>query len=208
MTHLVRGVAFRDDHAATAVTQLRGKGDGGMFQRSRVRFVVVWIAVAVAGLGAVAIARGTSDVRNVAMNDACDPATFNAAVRPGQCTRPGAGGVKFSEFIAQLQKHGRAAAWYFSPEQLDLSAGGTLLTTNRGGEDHTFTEVAAFGGGCVAPLNAILGLTPVPECSVPGLFDQTLVEQGATFEVTGLAPGVHRFECLIHPWMRTTVTVD
>jgi len=94
------------------------------------------------------------------------------------------------------------------PGQLGLSAGGTLLGTNRGGEDHTFTEVAAFGGGCVAPLNAILGLTAVPECSVPGLFDQTLVEQGATFEVTGLAPGVHLFECLIHPWMRTTVTVD
>jgi len=67
--------------------------------------------------------------------------------------------------------------------------------------------VQAFGGGCVAPLNAILHLTPVPECAIPGLFGSTLVEQGDTLGVTGLAPGVHRFECLIHPWMRTTVTV-
>ena len=178
-----------------------------MSQRFLVRLAVIGIAVAVAGLGAVGIARGTSTVRNVQILDACDPASFNAAVRPGQCTRPG-GGVKFADFIAQLQAQGRAPAWRFSPAQLGLSAGGTLQATNRGGEDHTFTEVAAFGGGCVPPLNAILGLTPVPECSVPGLFGQTLVEQGATFEVTGLAPGVHRFECLIHPWMQTTVTVS
>jgi hypothetical protein len=41
-----------------------------------------------------------------------------------------------------------------------------MVVANRGGEDQTFTEVGAFGGGCVAPLNAVLGLSPVPECSV------------------------------------------
>lgn len=71
----------------------------------------------------------------------------------------------------------------------------------------TFTEVRAFGGGCVPFLNGILHLTAVPECAITGLFGSTLVEQGATLDVTGLAPGIHRFECLIHPWMRTTVTV-
>jgi hypothetical protein len=25
---------------------------------------------------------------------------------------------------------------------------------------------------------------------------------GETLEIGALAPGVHRFECLIHPWMR------
>jgi plastocyanin len=59
----------------------------------------------------------------------------------------------------------------------------------------------------VAKLNEILGLYPVPECSVPGLFDSSLVEDGDTLELKGMAPGVHRFQCLIHPWMRTTVTV-
>lgn len=175
------------------------------------RFLCLAATVTVAGVfgpGAVGAAAGKSgvDVRHVQALDACDPATFNAAVAPGTCTRPG-GGLPFDQFIGQLQKHGRAAAWRFSPGQLALQSGGSLLVTNRGGEDHTFTEVANFGGGCVAPLNAILGLTPVPECAVPGLFDSTLIEQGATLEVTGLTPGVHLFECLIHPWMRTTVTV-
>jgi hypothetical protein len=39
------------------------------------------------------------------------------------------------------------------------------------------------------------------------LFDSTLVEQKDTLEVSGLTVGIHRFECLIHPWMRTTVVV-
>ena len=177
-----------------------------MSQSPIVRAGLVMVIALGVGLTAVALASGKASTRNVQLLDACDPATFNAAVRPGTCTRPG-GGVKHSEFISQLQTQGEAPAWRFSPEQLDLAAGGTLLATNRGGEDHTFTEVAAYGGGCVAPLNAILGLTPVPECSTPGLFASTLVEQGDTLEVSGLSVGIHRFECLIHPWMRTTVVV-
>src|SRR2546428_86823 len=35
--------------------------------------------------------------------DACDAATFNAAVGPGTCQRPG--GMKFDQFIAELTKH-------------------------------------------------------------------------------------------------------
>jgi plastocyanin len=168
---------------------------------------VLAIAVAV-GLGVVASATGSAGVRHVEVLDACDPATFNGpgGPGPGTCNRPG-GGVTFADFIGQLVDKGQAPAWRFTPGELTLSSGGTLLAANRGGEDHTFTEVAAFGGGCVAPLNAILGLSPVPECSVPGLFASTLVEEGDTLEVSGMAPGVHRFECLIHPWMRTTVTV-
>jgi plastocyanin len=177
-----------------------------MSQSIPVRGAALAVIAAAVGLVAVGAARGNADVRNVQVLDACDPATFNAAIGPGTCTRPG-GGVPFAEFIGQLQTQGEAPAWRFSPTQLGLAPGGTLLATNRGGEDHTFTEVAAFGGGCVAPLNAILGLTPVPECSVPGLFGSTLVEEGATLDVSNLSPGVHRFECLIHPWMRTTVVV-
>jgi plastocyanin len=160
----------------------------------------------VVGLSAAALASGSAGTRNVEALDACDPATFNAIVGPGTCTRPG-GGVSFPDFISLLQTQGRAPAWRFSPGQIDLAPGGTLVVTNRGGEDHTFTRVAAFGGGCVAPLNAVLGLSPVPECSIPGLFASTLVEQGASFTVSGLRPGTYRFECLIHPWMRTTVVV-
>lgn len=136
-------------------------------------------------------ASATSATRQVQILDDCDPATFNAAIGPGTCVKDG--GTTFSEFIAQLR----------------LDAGGTLQAHNRGGEDHTFTEVANFGGGCIAALNDLLGLTPVPECAgfPGGAFAATLVRPGGTVTTTPLPPGIHRYECLIHPWMQTTLTV-
>jgi plastocyanin len=152
-------------------------------------------------------ASAASTTRQVQMLDDCEPASFNAAIGPGTCIKDGT--TTFQEFIAQLLAQGRAPAWRFAPAQLRLDAGGTLQATNRGGEDHTFTEVATFGGGCIAALNDVLGLTPVPECAgfPGGSFAATEVEPGATITTAPLPPGVHRFECLIHPWMRTTVTV-
>jgi hypothetical protein len=141
------------------------------------------------------------------MRDDCDPATFNAAIGPGTCVKEGS--TTFSEFIGQLLSQGRAPAWRFAPEQLKLAADGTLEAPNKGGEDHTFTEVANFGGGCIDALNDLLGLSPVPECAgfPGGAFGATVVPAGGTLTTGALAPGIHRFECLIHPWMRTTVEV-
>jgi plastocyanin len=152
-------------------------------------------------------ASAASASRQVQALDDCDPATFNAAVGPGTCVKDGS--TTFSEFVAQLLAQGRAPAWRFAPGQLKLDAGGTLAAHNRGGEDHTFTEVASFGGSCIDAVNGLLGLTPVPECAgfPGGAFAATLVPPGGTVTTSALSPGVHRFECLIHPWMRTTVTV-
>lgn len=86
-----------------------------------------------------------------------------------------------------------------------MPAGGSLVAFNRGGEAHSFTEVANFGGGCTQVLNDILGLTAVPECANPALFPGTIAAPGGTIKTAQLASGVHLFECLIHPWMRTTV---
>jgi plastocyanin len=154
-----------------------------------------------------AAASAQSATRQVQVLDDCDPATFNAALGPGTCVKDGT--TTFSEFIAQLVVQGRAPAWRFAPEQLRLDAGGTLQAHNRGGEDHTFTEVATFGGGCIQALNDLLGLTPVPECAgfPGGAFAATVVPPGGTVTTSPLPPGIHRYECLIHPWMQTTVTV-
>jgi plastocyanin len=148
-----------------------------------------------------------ASTRQVQALDDCDAATFNAALGPGTCVKNGS--TTFPEFIAQLQAQGRAPAWRFAPGQLKLDAGGTVTAHNRGGELHTFTQVANFGGGCIAALNDLLGLTPVPECAgfPGGAFGATLVPPGGTVTTTPLTPGIHRYECLIHPWMQTTVTV-
>jgi hypothetical protein len=165
---------------------------------------------ALAALLLLVSAAGTSAAsatRQVQMLDDCDPATFNAAIGPGTCVKDG--GTTFSEFIAQLLAQGRAPAWRFAAGQLRLDAGGTLQAHNRGGEVHTFTEVATFGGGCIQALNDLLGLTPVPECAgfPGGAFAATAVPPGGTVTTTPLSPGIHRYECLIHPWMRTMATV-
>ena len=149
---------------------------------------------------------GASQARRVTMLDDCDAATFNAVIGPGTCVKDG--GVTFQELIGQLIGTGEAPAWRFAPEVVQLGAGGSVDAYNRGGEFHTFTEVAAFGGGCVDALNSILGLTPVPECAIPGILGSTGVAPGEELEGTPLGSGVHLFECLIHPWMRATVTVE
>jgi plastocyanin len=166
----------------------------------------------VAGLAALLLLVPTAgasaaSTRQVQVLDDCDPATFNAAIGPGTCVKDG--GTTFSAFIVQLLAQGRAPAWRFAPGQLSLDAGATLQARNRGGEEHTFTQVASFGGGCIQALNDLLGLTPVPECAgfPGGVFGATAVAPGGTVTTAPLPPGVHRYECLVHPWMRTTATV-
>jgi plastocyanin len=167
--------------------------------------------VVVASLSLLLAASGTASAsqttRHLNMLDDCDQVTFDAVVGPGTCTRTDPG-TSFGDFVGQLLAMGQAPAWRFSPTSLQLPAGASIVAYNKGGEDHTFTEVAHFGGGCIQVLNNLLGLLPVPECGNPALFPGTLVEQGDSLQTAPLAPGVHLFECLIHPWMRTTVTVN
>jgi plastocyanin len=141
--------------------------------------------------------------RSVQILDDCDAETFNAVLGEGACVKDG--NVTFDEFIEQLITTGEAPAWRFAPDHLKLNAGGTITATNRGGEFHTFSEVAAFGGGCVPELNELLGLEPVPECAIGDIFQTTGVPPGGSLTTAQLAGGTHRFQCLIHPWQRATV---
>jgi len=141
-------------------------------------------------------------VRLVTMMDACDGPTFNLAVGPGTCSR--GAGVNFSEFVTQLTAHQSVGAWHNAPSQTDASLGDALTAVNNGGEVHTFTRVANFGGGIVPFLNTLAG-TPIeaPECASEGTF----VLPGGTDSETLNQEGTLKFQCCIHPWMRTTVLV-
>jgi plastocyanin len=143
-------------------------------------------------------------VRRIEMHDACDPTTFNAVLGAGTCLR--SGGVTFDQFIGQLTKNGSIGAWNFAPSNLEAKVGQTLLAINRGGEEHTFTEVEEFGGGIVPVLNTLSGNTEVaPECQA--LAPDDFIKPGESDSDDEVEePGTEKYQCCIHPWMRTTVT--
>lgn len=172
------------------------------------RGIGILVLAVAATLLAAAVAWGGTASRQVQMLDDCEPVSFNAALMDDEaCVKDG--GTTFGEFVGQLLTQGRAPAWRFAPGHLKLDEGGTIEAVNRGGELHTFTEVAAFGGGCIQALDDLLGLQPVPECAgFPALIAATGASPGGAVRTVPLGPGVHRFECLIHPWMRTTVSVS
>lgn len=160
---------------------------------------------------------GAAEVENkpriaqVVALDECDPATFNA---------PGAAGSDFCKNVAVgasttfANLFAKAAAgtpdpnWDFEPDAMTIKEGTVLSVVDQGGEPHTFTEVAKFGGGFIPGLNG--GEAPVPECSAgfsSVAVARTRILQGSASQITGLSKGEHLFQCCIHPWMRTKVEV-
>lgn len=90
-----------------------------------------------------------------------------------------------------------------------VRSGQTITAMNAGGEVHTFTRVAQFGGGGVPSLNSASN-NPVeaPECAQISAADR--IAPSASFTTARTAAytsGTAYYQCCIHPWMRTTVTV-
>jgi len=175
-------------------------------------------AIAVVVLATMAVV--AKDVRTISIRDECDPATFNAAVGPGTCV--GDGDTTFDDFLAALADGGDDH-WRFNSDRTETDS--AVNSSNRGGETHTFTEVARFGGGFIPLLNTSLPAAeqePVTECAardengntIPdggiGLVPAaeaiaSLVPAGGTTKTQTLSRGTHKFQCCIHPWMRSTV---
>ena len=141
--------------------------------------------------------------------DDCEPTSFNAVLGDGACV--GNGHTTFDEFIAELEATQDAHKWRNQPSQAHLNVGRPTFIENRGGEVHTFTPVANFGGGFVAELNGISGNpVPAPECLNFGsivFIPPGGTEEGPTAGSSEMPVGITRFQCCIHPWMRTVVEV-
>ncbi len=156
-----------------------------------------------------------SRTKPVLVRDYCDPASFNAALQQHVCDSHAGVTTTFPDFIGELQAKGRADGWAFTPSRPYAVVGDVLRLQGKGGEFHSFTPVAHFGGGCVPELNALLGLTPVPECTQTVVVDgkkvpkiiATGIVPGQTVDVPVDATGTHRYQCLIHPWMHAVVQV-
>ncbi|HVA77405.1 MAG TPA: hypothetical protein VNF27_05895 [Candidatus Binataceae bacterium] len=144
--------------------------------------------------------------------DECDPATFNAAtaVGPGFCDNVALGAqTTFANLFAEAEAGTPDPNWAFEPTQLTIKKGTTLAVMDEGGEPHTFTEVAQFGGGFIPGLNGP-NEAVAPECA-SGFSNvalaKTRILQGSQRTITGLSKGTHLFQCCIHPWMRIEVDV-
>ncbi len=151
-----------------------------------------------------------ASVTQVVALDECDPVTFNAALGADFCRN-----VTLGAFTTLSDLFAKAAAghpdpdWDFEPDTVNIRKGTTLVVVDQGGEPHTFTEVAQFGGGFLPVVNAP-GEVTVPECA-SGFSNvavaKTRILQGSQRQITGLSKGKHLFQCCIHPWMRTEVEV-
>jgi plastocyanin len=144
--------------------------------------------------------------------DECDPSSFNAVLGPDFCKNVSIGilgyTTTFQDLFAQAAAGTPDPGWDFEPDTVKIKEGTILSVVDQGGEPHTFTEVAKFGGGFVPGLNS--GEDTVPEC-VGGFKNvavaKTRIIQGSQIQVTDLSKGEHLFECCIHPWMRVKVEV-
>jgi plastocyanin len=151
-------------------------------------------------------------VAQVVALDECDPTTFNAVVGPDFCKNVALAHLGYATTLQSLFAKAAAGTpdpgWDFEPDTLEIARGTILSVVDQGGEPHTFTEVAQFGGGFITGLNG--GEQTVPECT--GGFSnvavaKTRILQGSQTQITGLSKGEHFFQCCIHPWMRMKVEV-
>jgi plastocyanin len=148
--------------------------------------------------------QGHSLVR-VNVLDVCDKATFDAAIGDGTCVRPH--GKLFADFIAELTRTKTVGDWRFEPSQIHVQIGQSLVAFNRGGEVHSFTEVDEFGGGIVPLLNHLAGTPSVaPECAALAM-NEFLPPGGTQQNSPETTVGTEKYQCCIHPWMKTVVTI-
>ena len=171
---------------------------------------VVWLALAAMVTLSFTTNAAVQGDKKIRLLDDCDPVTFNAVLGDGACI--GNGHTTFDEFIAELAATQDAHKWRNQPSNMLLNVGRPTLIENVGGEVHTFTPVAEFGGGFIPDLNGISGNpVPAPEClNIPALnfIPAGGTEQGPTAGSSELPVGSHKFQCCIHPWMRTVIDVQ
>jgi hypothetical protein len=175
------------------------------------RIVTRWI-VGIAFGGVLAVSAIAESGKKFQVTDDCAP---NADWGPDGCLKD-SGSVTRVEFnAANANRYPGHPAWRIVSPYEATQNQSEIRAENTGGRGHTFTEVAAFGGGFVPPLNPP-GVGLAPECAVvnsdgtisPGAGAvATALAPGAELRVQGLQPGTHNFQCCIHPWMRTTVKI-
>jgi len=142
--------------------------------------------------------------------DSCDPVTFGALCRAGFN-----GHTTRDQFTAELDATHRVAAWEYGGGDIRVGLGQSFQVDNQGGEVHTFSIVANFGGGRVPILNEKSNNPVVaPECVAGANAANVDIASAAGITVTTGASGTiktrgtFKVQCCIHPWMRATVQIQ
>src|SRR5262245_59917530 len=197
-------------HRRHPVTNPMVNPAGLIARRQGARRIVAALGVA-AIAAALAITAGAKGFLDVRARDQCDPVTFGTG-----CSGSNTGRVTLQEFIDAIPNGGHDA-WKFNPgiSGNHVDRGGRVQVRSDRGRRHTFTRVAQFGGGIVAPLNAAVGNAPTaPECNTAQTeanANLLVVQDSVQQFVAGSSPlfprGTSRYQCCFHPWMRTTITV-
>src|SRR5260221_4374013 len=134
--------------------------------------------------------------------DECDPTTFNAALGADFCKNVTLGAFTvLTDLFSKAQAGTPDPGWDFEPDALTIKQGTTVNVVDQGGEPHTFTEVAHFGGGFVPPLKTA-DQTTVPECArgfANVAVARTRILQGSQLQGTGLSQGGHEVQLCIPP---------
>jgi plastocyanin len=87
---------------------------------------------------------------------------------------------------ASIQQIGQV---YYDPTDISVSIGTTVVWTNNDNAAHTATSGSLEQG-------------------ISGEFDSDLIPPGGTFEYTFNTADTRDYFCLLHPWMKGTVTVE
>ena len=175
------------------------------------------LAVATASLALAATAGAKDGGTVIQARDACDPASFP----PGFCVRTDNSGgiVTIDELLASLDKKQSHPAWKFTEDKVKVKRGTPVIAEfGRGGEIHTFTDVTdtGFGPGCIDIINlhefgsaaTAARCGPDPIAGLGQIIGTSGLFHGVPLSINTSTPGTRLFQCMLHPWMRTTVTVE
>src|SRR5262245_32666915 len=174
-------------------------------------FVAVFLSLMLVAWTVTDRVMASSKSNNIALVDDCLPGDPGWNPTGGCLLKPSEGDVSFAEFNLLLTSTLGGAgyivghpSWRIEPSYLSIEIGtkNRVKLDNLGGRVHTFTELANFGGGVIPPLNG--SLSPAPEC-LAGVIN---IAPGERHELGDLEVGLHKFQCCIHPWMRSAIRVN
>lgn len=95
---------------------------------------------------------------------------------------PASGSAKAPDEVVEISEPAELMAWNYAPASISVPVDTTVVWKNTGRETHSVT-------------------------SQDQLFDSRLLDPGKSWSETFDTPGVYRYFCVPHPWMKGTVIV-